>query len=81
MTKDTKKIKEDYTSELHTWKDFIRWLANDATEDEAKACMLFEIRNQNRPAFIDRARTRFNKLRAKRELKDIEKVSGKTINV
>lgn len=80
MAKGTKKTK-DYSKELSTWKGFIEWLTTQEKEKNVWDCMLFEIKHQNRPQFIDRARTRFNKLRTYRELKEIEKLSGKTISI
>lgn len=82
MENDTRRIKKkDFTSELAAWKSFIKWLSEQQDDGVVKDCMMFEIEHQNRPPFIDRARTRFNKLRAYRELKSLEKLSGKTISI
>ncbi len=83
MAKDTKKIKvqKDFTSELSSWKDFIKWLGEQKDDTTIYNSMIFEIKHQNRPAFIDRARTRYNRVRAQRELVELEKQSGKTISV
>ena len=80
MAKGTKKTR-DYSNELHSWKGFIDWLRHEEDEAVIKEAIMFEIENENRPAFIDRMRTRFNKVRAYRELKELEKLSGKVINV
>lgn len=71
----------DYSGILSTWKGLIKWLQEQNNEKKVKECLMFEIKNQNRAQFIDRARTRFNKLRAYRELKELERLSGKVINV
>jgi len=83
MAKDIKKTKvqKDFTSELNAWKDFIKWLGEQTDDKVVHTCMMFEIKHQNRPAFIDRARTRFNKLRSIRELKELEEKSGKVISI
>jgi len=79
--KKTKKRQVDFNTELSTWKGFIDWLRAQNDEVDVKRCMMFEIEHQNRPLFIDRARTRYNRLRAVRELKELEEASGKTISV
>lgn len=83
MAKGTKKIKtqKDFTSELNAWKGFIHWLGEQEDDTTIYNCMMFEIKHQNRPAFIDRARTRFNRVRSKRELIELEKISGKVISI
>jgi len=83
MAKDTKKISRqvDFNTELSTWKGFTDWLRAQEDEVDVKRCMMFEIGHENRPLFIDRARTRYNRIRAQRELKEIEALSGKTISV
>ena len=81
-TRKTKKKKElDYGAQLATWKGFLAWLKDQTDEVLVRDAMLYEIAHQNRPQFIDRARTRFNKLRTYRELKELEKLSGKTISI
>jgi hypothetical protein len=87
MDQDTKKIdftveeKVEYHSALLTWKGFLDWLRSIEDDEKAFKCMHFEIQNKCRPQFIDRARTRFNKLRTYRELKEIEKLTGKVISI
>jgi len=83
LAKDTKKTKRqvDFNTQLSTWRGFIDWLRVQEDEAVVKQCMMFEIKHQNRPPFIDRARTRYNRLRAARELKELEELSGKTISV
>lgn len=79
MVKGTKKI--DFAQESASWKNFIDWLREQKDEETVKEYIFFEIKNQNRPHFIDRARTRYNKIRSIRELKELEELSGQTINV
>ena len=57
------------------------WLK--ATDDEITVfkCLVYEISNECRPAFIDRLRTRYNTLRAQRELSELEKETGKVISL
>ncbi len=73
--------KVNYSPALATWKGFIAWLKEQKDEKKVYGCMKYELTHQNRAQFLDRARTRFNKLRSYRELKDLEKLSGKVINV
>lgn len=81
MESGTRKTKVEFSNELSTWKGFIEWLREEEDESVIKACIIYEIKHQNRPQFIDRARTRYNKVRAIRELKELEQLSGKKINV
>jgi hypothetical protein len=79
MVDGTKKI--NFSNDSSSWKVFIEWLRNEEDEDIIREYILWEIQHSNRAQYIDRARTRYNKLRAIRELKELEKLSGQTINV
>lgn len=87
MAKDTKKTKAELAQRLEfaeavkSWNPFIMWLQEQTDEKIIKECMEYEISMACRPAFIDRLRTRFNKIRAYNELKALEERIGKVINV
>ena len=70
-----------FSAILASWRSFLNWLRACEDEDELFRCLIYEVQNEGRPAFIDRARTRFNKLRALRELKELEEYTGKIISV
>jgi hypothetical protein len=91
MVPDIKRTKEDTKEELKqrlefayavkSWNQFIIWLAEQDKEQKLLDCMEYEIANACRPQFIDRLRTRYNKIRAYNELKALEARIGKVINV
>lgn len=83
MADDTKKIKAklEYAEALKSWNGFITWLAEQSDQNTVEECMEYEITMACRPAFIDRCRTKFNKIRAYNELKALEARIGKVINV
>lgn len=87
MAKGTKRTnkelakKLEYAEALKSWNGFIMWLAEQVEQDTVEECMEYEISLACRPAFIDRMRTKFNKIRAYNELKDLEARIGKVINV
>lgn len=89
MAKGTKKTKDklelelrlEFAEALKSWNHFIMWLKEEDNQEKLHMAMEYEIENACRPAFIDRIRTRFNKVRAYNELKAIEARIGKVINV
>lgn len=87
MAEDTKKIsfskaeEDEFREALSSWRPYLSWLKETADDEKIYKCMHFEIENLCRPQFIDRARTRFNKARAYRELKELEKKAGKILSI
>lgn len=63
------------------WRPFIAWLKTVDSEEDILKCLVYEMQNECRPAIIDRLRTRFNSLRVKRELLELEKETGKIISL
>lgn len=70
-----------FASAVSVWRSFMAWLAEQADEEELLKCLVFEIENDCRPAIVDRLRTRFNTLRAIRELRELEETTGKVISL
>ena len=66
MVKDTKKI--DFSIVLSNWHYFIDWLKTIEDESLLQEGIEYELSHQCRPTYIDRLRTRFNKVRNIREL-------------
>jgi len=87
MDQDTKKIsytkieRLEFVIALSTWKGFLDWLRSIEDDRKVWKCLMYECENKCRVQFIDRARTRFNKLRAIRELRELEAITGKVISV
>ncbi len=77
MDDDTKRINEA----LQSWDRFVPWLSSETSEDLVLKAMDMEIEGKCRAIYIDRCRTRFNKLRSLRELKELELKIGKVINI
>jgi hypothetical protein len=80
-TKFTKMEKTEYSIAVRSWRTLIDWLTSVTDEKKIRRCLAYEVQNQCRPAFLDRIRTRFNKIRAYNELKELEKITGKTISL
>lgn len=80
MENVTKKTK--FTSSiLNTWKGFIDWLALETDEECLLEALSYELGAENRAAYLDRIRTRYNRVRADRELKVLEEASGQSISI
>lgn len=90
MEKDIRKIKEAKLKKidsqnceelLRAWHNFIAALRECDDEDFLYKMLAYEVQHRNRPAVLDRIRARYNKVRAYRELKELEEVAGAIINV
>jgi len=95
MDEDTKKIsladEIDIAKELsdkialveasRSWGRYILWLKEVKDEALLLETIEYELANACRPQFLDRVRTRFNKLRSLRELHELEDRAGMVINV
>jgi hypothetical protein len=90
MEKDIKKIKELELSEklktkcqaaVKSWHGFVAELRDCDDEDYLFALLAYEAQTRKRPAFLDRIRSRYNRVRSYRELKELETAVGKVVNV
>ena len=80
MENGTKKTKF-MPSVFMTWKGFTEWLALETDEQCLIDALSYELKTENRAAYLDRIRTRFNRVRAERELKALEEASGQPISI
>jgi len=90
MIEDIKKINLDKFTKAKTakirqvlisWHAFTSWLREEEDEEVLIECIAFEIENKKRAQFIDRIRTRYNKLKSMRELKELEDHCKMIINL
>jgi hypothetical protein len=96
MGKDIKKIKcmadlasfvfskgeeEFFRSEISNWHKCLAFLRNNEDTDQLLMALAYELQHAKRPAVLDRIRTRYNKVRVVKELKEIEAIVGKVINI
>jgi len=66
---------------LRAWRPFTQWLKETDSEKKVLKCIVYEMQNECRPAFLDRLRTRFNSIRVKRELAELEEMTNKVISL
>ncbi len=68
-------------SALKSWHNFTSWIKEQDDEELLLKCCAFEIKNKKRAQWIDRIRTRYNKVCQYRELKALEKHCKMIINL
>lgn len=78
LSADEKRI---FAESTQNWRVFIYWLKNNCNELEVLKCLAYEIENEQRANILDRLRTRFNSIRARRELGELEEITNKVISL
>lgn len=76
----SKKEEKDISTKLKTWHTFVASIT-DMSEDYLLKAMSYEISQACRINIIDRLRTRYNKVRALRELRELEESLGLVISI
>ncbi len=72
---------EFFKSEISNWHRCLAFLRDNEDLDQLLKALAYELQHAKRPAILDRIRTRYNKVRVVKELKELEAVVGKIINV
>lgn len=79
--KISNKESDQFAWNTRAWQPFIVWLKSQESEEIILRCLVYEVQNLKRPTVLDRLRTRYNSLRARRELEELERITNCIISL